>query len=85
MDKAPAAVDFLFTELGSGLTFARIALTTKTDDAKRIQRNRQNARKAYDSLLHFQGRVSLSQAEKTRLEEGKKELRAALQQLGEKV
>lgn len=84
MDNAPAKVEFLFTELQAGLTFARIALNSKANDAK-IERNRKNARKAYDSLLHFQKRISLSPEEKTRLEEGKKELKAALQRLGEKV
>ena len=84
MDNAPAKVEFLFTELQAGLTFARIALSSKTDDAK-TERNRKNARKAYDSLLHFQGRISLSVEEKKKYEEGKKELKAALQRLGEKV
>lgn len=84
MDNAPAKIEFLFTELQAGLTFARLALSFKADDAK-IERNRKNARKAWDSLLHFQGRISLSREEKTKFEEGKKELRAALHRLGEKV
>lgn len=84
MDNAPAKIEFLFTELKTGLTFARIALNTKANDTK-MERNRKNARKAYDCLLHFQGRISLSRVEKMKFEEGKKELKAALQRLGEKV
>lgn len=79
------AVDFLLTELDTGLTFARLALAARSDNPQKRERNRKNARKAYDSLLRFQARTAFSSPEKTRLEEGKKELRAALRSLGEKL
>lgn len=79
-----APIEFLFTELDTGLTFARIAVGAKPDST-RTERNRKNARKAYDSLLHFQEKTPMSPSEKTRLEAGKKELREALRSLGEKV
>ena len=85
MDKVSANVEFLFAELASGLTFARLARGARPDDPEKLERNRKNARKAYDSLLHFRPRASLSPEERTRFEEGKKELQEALRTLGENV
>lgn len=42
---------FLMTELDVGTIFARIALESDNDDKR--TRNRRNARKAYDAILHF--------------------------------
>lgn len=77
-------VDFLFAELQAGLTFARIA-SSRTSGPEKVERNRYNARKAYDSILHFRERVSLSDPEVARLTAGVKELRKALEGLGEVV
>jgi hypothetical protein len=77
-------VDFLFAELQAGLTFARIATAKRSSPEKRT-RNTSNARKAYDSILHFRERVALSNAETTKLKHGMNELKKALQGLGETV
>ncbi|HEY6253368.1 MAG TPA: hypothetical protein VI685_25710 [Candidatus Angelobacter sp.] len=83
-DLGSANVEFLFTELETGLTFARLASAAK-DNPTKVERNTRNARKAYDSLLHFQERVSLSPEAKVKFEAGKDELRDSLRLLGEKV
>jgi len=85
MYRSSGTVEFLFAELTAGLTFARIAIGAKPQDADKIERNRKNARKAYDSLLHFQENISLTGEEKKRYESGKSELKAALRCLGEQV
>lgn len=77
-------VDFLFAELQAGLTFAHIA-GSKTSATDKIERNRCNARKAYDSILHFRERVALSDPDVAKLTEGLSELKKALQGLGEAV
>jgi hypothetical protein len=47
---------FIQTELETGMTFASIALESSTEET-RPHRNRQNARKAYDTAKHFSGRA----------------------------
>jgi len=84
-DLASASVGFLFAELHTGLTFAEIALSASGDDPGKLERNRENARKAYDSLLRFQGRTVLSAEEAAELETGKEKLKTALKALGEQV
>ncbi len=76
---------FLIAELRTGLTFANLALTPAEDNHAHIQRNRYNARKAYDSFLKFRVRVALSDADLAELEEMAARLRGALRQLGEKL
>ena len=47
---------FIRTEVETGITFASLALDRALDDRveeARLQRNRQNARKAYDTANHF--------------------------------
>lgn len=78
-------VEFLFTELQSGLTFAHLAISAPQSYTDKVERNRKNARKAYDSLLRFQGGISLSQEEAARFESGKNALKQALRALGEVV
>ena len=45
-----AGIDFIRAELKTGSTLAHIALNS---DGEKRERNRVNARKAYDSILHF--------------------------------
>jgi len=54
-------VSFLITELDTGLTLAAVGLGAH--DAQTVARNRQKARAAYDSVLHFIDRVPLTQEE----------------------
>ena len=78
-----AGIDFIRAELHTGLTLSRIALVA-SDERKR-DRNRVNARKAYDALLHFLPTVMLSDVELTEVKESLARLRSDLQLLGEEV
>jgi len=46
-----ALLSFLDTELKTGLTFARLALTAR--DPQKISRNLSNARKAYETIIDY--------------------------------
>lgn len=72
---------FVNAELDTGLTFARIALGAK--GRNKIDRNRVNARKAYDSAMHFLPSTSLSSDEAGSIKEKISALQAALAKLGE--
>lgn len=76
-------LDFLRGEIHTGLTLSKIAL--ETDDEEKRQRNRANARKAYDSIMHFMPRVFLADKEAHEIKVGVAELLADLQKLGEEV
>ncbi len=75
-------VDFLRTELDVGLTFARIALESQANSAKR-RRNTANARKAYDSFVSWEKRVRLTAVEKQKFETKLKKVKSILVKLGE--
>ncbi|HKT51708.1 MAG TPA: hypothetical protein VJV96_15520 [Candidatus Angelobacter sp.] len=72
---------FVNAELDTGLTFARIALGAKGRD--KVDRNRVNARKAYDSAMHFLPSTSLNTEEAGSIKEKISALQAALTRLGE--
>jgi len=72
---------FVNAELDTGLTFARIALGAKGSD--KVDRNRVNARKAYDSAMHFLPSTSLNTEEAGAIKEKISALQAALTKLGE--
>jgi hypothetical protein len=76
---------FLLAELRTGMTFAQLALSAEQFEGHRTERNRHNARKAYDSYLRFRARVALSDADQAELEEYASQLRSILRQLGEKL
>lgn len=81
-DYHQSGIQFVNVELDTGLTFVRIALGSK--GRNKVDRNRVNARKAYDSALHFVATVSLNK-EETHVVQGKiAELKAGLEKLGEK-
>jgi len=75
--------DFLRAELLVGMTRAKIAQNA-TEDGKR-ERNRLEARKAYNTVLRFLPRTVLSQGERLGIESKLTELRFVLQSLGENV
>lgn len=83
LDAASAGVQFLRTEVIAGLTFSKIALRSKHD--AKIKRNRVNARKAYNALLHFTPGTSLSVKDAEEIHAKTAQLRAELQKLGEDV
>lgn len=81
-DYHQSGLQFVNAELETGLTFARIALGAK--GRPKIDRNRVNARKAYDSALHFLTTTSLNAEESRRINEKFAALKSNLEQLGEK-
>jgi len=81
----PASVQFLFTELQTGLTFADIALSAKPDDTEKIRTVSANARKSYETFAKFRERVASSEEEVRQLNAGLSKLKDALRNLGEAV
>ena len=78
-----AGSEFLRAELLAGMTRANIA--RNTSDEIRRQRNRLEARKAYDAILRFLPATLLSREEKEQIESGLTQLKSALRSLGEEV
>jgi hypothetical protein len=78
-----AEIDFLRSEIDTGLTFAKIALDAHRHDTR--NRNRLNARKAYDAVLRFMPRVNLSPEESSEMKIRVEHLKAELDRLGEEV
>jgi hypothetical protein len=77
-----AGIDFIRAELKTGSTLAHIALNA---DGEKRERNRINARKAYDSILHFLPTSMLSDVELAEIKESLAKLQGDLQSLGEEV
>ncbi len=78
-----AGTEFIRAELLAGLTRANIARST-SDESKK-QRNRSEARKAYDAILRFLPQTFLSQEEKEQIDSKLTELKLVLRSLGEEV
>lgn len=72
---------FLQAELRLGLTMSRIALQAR--HASKKERNRINARKACDAILHYLPDSNLSAQEAEEIKTRLSELRSALRDLGE--
>ena len=83
VDPTPAEGDFLRSELRTGFTLTGIARDSR--DRARAERNRANARKAYDAVLRFVPRVALSPDETNEINAKLEQLRSELQRLGEEV
>ena len=75
-------VDFLFADLETGLAFCEIAAIVDRDKKTR-QRNRGNARKAYDTVLKLSENLALTSQEKIAFDAKAAALKRALQALGE--
>lgn len=80
---SPAEVRFLYAEVLTGLTTAKIALTTKSTEKK--ERNRAMARRAYDTVLRFVPKTYVTDSEAADLREKLEQLKADLRALGEDV
>lgn len=74
-------VEFLRTELRVGLTAVTIAQTAK-DEAKR-NRNRRNAQEAYEAILRFLPKLTLTSREVDEVQSDLATLKAELQKLSE--
>ena len=76
-------IEFIRAEVQTGLTFAKIALGSRHRD--KIDRNRVNARKAYDTLLRFMPHDNASSGAWDDVRAKIAELKSHLRQLGEHV
>lgn len=81
VDPTPVEMDFLRSELRTGQTLAKIASDATYRD--KSDRNRANARKAYDAVVRFAPRVNLSLEETEEIKSKLQELKSGLQTLGE--
>ncbi len=80
-DTHRSGIDFLRTEIRTGLTMAKIALDSTHKD--KTDRNRANARKAYDAVLHFMRDSALDANDADEIKRGLAELKSELVKLGE--
>jgi hypothetical protein len=78
-----AGTEFLRAELLAGMTRANIAQNT-LDESKK-QRNRVEARKAYDAILHFLPQTLLLPEDQIEIGSKLNDLKFALRLLGEEV
>jgi hypothetical protein len=76
----PNMRSFLTTELELGNAFAKSA---RSGGEGEKSRNRKNARKAYDSVLHFLEKTTLTQEAKAEINDELAALKSDLQSLGE--
>lgn len=77
-------VQFLNIDLDVALNFAKIALDSRRDHDKRT-RNQANARKAHDAVIHWKERLGISGRDALGIDAKLQKLRAALEELGEKL
>jgi len=78
-----AEIEFLRAELLTGLTLTKIAREAKYEDKR--ERNRLNARKAYDSILRFMPKTDMGNEELNDIRSRLEQLRSELRLLGEQV
>ena len=77
-------LQFLKIDLDLGLTFAQIALNPNCGDQRRA-RNQANARKVYDTAVHWKGRLTISEPDTVEIDTKLRRLRSALEKLGERI
>jgi hypothetical protein len=75
--------DFLRIDVETALTFTQIAL--EADDPEKRDRNRKNARKAYDTILHLREKVEFNPPQHKYMNEKLEQLKRDLITLGEKL
>ena len=83
LDPTPTEVEFLRTEVRTGLTLSGIA--RRSGDKSRVDRNRVNARKAHDALLHFIPKVPLTSEEAGEINVKLAQLKSELRLVGEDI
>ena len=76
-------IAFLRAELDTGFTFSKIALGANYEDKR--ARNQANARRAYDTILHFLPSTDLEADEATEIKSKLEQLKSGLKVLGEKI
>ncbi len=75
-------VEMLKIDLGAGLTRATIALRAPEHSEKRL-RNHKEARKAYDTVLDFVQRVTLTSEDTQEISDKLAQLKSSLEKLGD--
>jgi len=83
VDPTTTEVDFIRSELATGLTLSKIAKDSAWH--AKSDRNRANARKAYDAVIRFLPRVTLTDEEALELKAKLEHLKGELTKLGEEV
>ena len=76
-----ACADFLKIDVAMALTFSGIAL--RTQDSAKERRNRESARKAYDTVLKLMDKVTLTRDDARILAHNLQRLKSELVSLGE--
>jgi hypothetical protein len=76
-----AGVDFIFLDCDLAMTFLNVADTTKIPET--VKRNRQKARKAYDTVRHLLPSLLLTIAETQAIERKLLALRTRMEAAGE--
>ena len=74
--------EFLLTDLNLAMTMTRIA-SDSMEDREKKSRNQENARKAYDAVLHLSRKAMLNEHEQGEVNGKLSKLRSALEALGE--
>ena len=82
-ESASLEFNFIRVELQTGLTFSKSALGSRYQE--RRDRNQAQARRAYDALLYFIPKSSLTNDESKMIVSGLARLKSELQQLGEAI
>lgn len=76
-------IELIKSDLETATTFASIAQDTIDDTPKR-SRNRQNARKGYDAVVHYLHSATVSERERGHIEGKLQNLKKMLSALGER-
>jgi hypothetical protein len=79
-DANETGVQFLLTEVDTGLTFLEVASVTNSDETRK--RNYKNARLAYDTVVRLKTRLLLTGAQRNQIETGLAKLRNILEGKG---
>jgi len=74
--------DFLKIDVETALIFCGLALETNNEEKK--ERNRKNARKAYDTILQLWGNVAFTPSQESYMHEMMHRLKGDLKRLGER-
>jgi hypothetical protein len=75
-------IEFLKIDVETALTFSSVALQSNDDAAKR-KRNRENARRGYDTILHLLKKVALDTEDAEFMSSRLRRLKSELERLGE--
>jgi hypothetical protein len=74
---------FFITDIELAMTLVRIATGSDNDPEKKT-RNRQNARRAYDSVLRLSTSAALNEEERAEVDEKLRQLKSSLEGIGER-